>query len=310
MAITVFLLVLLVCGAFGQSCPSCCSRSAECTPCGSGIHCYDQAVICYDFCLADICDNNEAWVPGCQSSFCPAFETCKPALGACESFSSSPANAYLDPHFTGLNGHKYDFQGEPGKVFALISDRNVQVNARFVRYNGETVMGDVCIRFCDSTVTLSANIVTEAGPRTENLAIAKQKGNWTSVTAGLWTLKVEPYVRNGSEFHNLQDVVLHNTLLASPVHGVLGVTAPASPLQALNVTLLQPKPSHCQARHEGGCEVPGKWPEYEVEDGDTDLCSTRFKYSKFSPASCMALSTSKRGAHRSLLQKAEAYILP
>lgn len=39
-----------------------------------------------------------------------------------------------DPHLTGAHGTKYDFSGVPGKSFALISDRNIQINMNMVGY--------------------------------------------------------------------------------------------------------------------------------------------------------------------------------
>lgn len=42
-----------------------------------------------------------------------------------------------DPHLTGAHGTKYDFNGIPGKSFALISDRTLQINMEMVGYYDE-----------------------------------------------------------------------------------------------------------------------------------------------------------------------------
>ncbi len=52
-----------------------------------------------------------------------------------------------DPHFVGADGGKYDVQGEAGKTYNILSDKGLQVNARFDEFNGVgsgmTVMGGV-----------------------------------------------------------------------------------------------------------------------------------------------------------------------
>lgn len=49
-----------------------------------------------------------------------------------------------DPHFVGLNGTHFEFQGIPGNVFNLLSDARIQVNALFSRYSDyATVMAQI-----------------------------------------------------------------------------------------------------------------------------------------------------------------------
>ncbi len=53
-----------------------------------------------------------------------------------------------DPHFVGAEGGKYDVMGEPGKVYNILSDRGIQMNARFDSWKGQadaTIMSDVGI---------------------------------------------------------------------------------------------------------------------------------------------------------------------
>lgn len=51
-----------------------------------------------------------------------------------------------DPHFVGADGGKFDVQGEAGKTYNLLSDKNLQVNSTFVAgAPGTTYMGQVGI---------------------------------------------------------------------------------------------------------------------------------------------------------------------
>jgi len=212
----------------------------------------------------------------------------------------------------GLNGHKYNFQGEPGKVFALVSDKYVQINARFVNATakrskkGSTVIGDICVRYCDSRAVFGSDgMVKMVGGTSSNLIVHRHPNHTASVTAGYWTLQIESW-GHGKErsFHNLQNIGLHHRVLAGPVHGVLGVSAPRI-VHHVNGTTAK---KHCQPNNEGGCEVPGEWHEYEVVGG---LCSTQFKYSKFDSTQCANNASGfKRGqVEIVLMENAQNYIL-
>lgn len=57
-----------------------------------------------------------------------------------------------DPHFVCFEGGKYDVQGKAGKTYNIISDKTLQMNARFDEYTkekGATVMGAVGIKVGD-----------------------------------------------------------------------------------------------------------------------------------------------------------------
>ncbi len=45
-----------------------------------------------------------------------------------------------DPHFVGAHGEKYDVQGQAGHYYNLLSDKNLQVNAKFDTYAGDMNM--------------------------------------------------------------------------------------------------------------------------------------------------------------------------
>eukprot|EP00899_Mesostigma_viride_P022540 jgi/Mesvir1/3470/Mv11963-RA.1 len=47
-------------------------------------------------------------------------------------FDYASASVQSDPHFTTAAGNKFDFPGAPGQTFCIVSDKQVQVNARFM----------------------------------------------------------------------------------------------------------------------------------------------------------------------------------
>lgn len=50
-----------------------------------------------------------------------------------------------DPHFTGFNGHRFDYHGIPGHIFNLLSDAKIQVNSLFSSWkdSGSTIMEQI-----------------------------------------------------------------------------------------------------------------------------------------------------------------------
>eukprot|EP00899_Mesostigma_viride_P021924 jgi/Mesvir1/29733/Mv25440-RA.1 len=51
------------------------------------------------------------------------------------------ASAQSDPHFTTARGDKFDFNGEAGRSYCIVSDRQLQVNARFMGAAGGDKLG-------------------------------------------------------------------------------------------------------------------------------------------------------------------------
>lgn len=66
---------------------------------------------------------------------------------SCASPISGEARIWGDPHFEGADGGKYDVQGEAGKTYNLLSDKNFQMNGTFESWGsqGATVVGQVGI---------------------------------------------------------------------------------------------------------------------------------------------------------------------
>jgi hypothetical protein len=63
----------------------------------------------------------------------PAMTTPATTEVACDAAPevSGEGQGWGDPHFIGADGEKYDVQGEAGKFYNLLSDRDIQVNAKF-----------------------------------------------------------------------------------------------------------------------------------------------------------------------------------
>lgn len=74
-----------------------------------------------------------------------------------------------DPHFRGGDGGTYDVQGEPGKVYNLLSDSNLNFNGRFDAWGsgGATVVGETSLNVANlgrssfSTVTFTKDGVAK-----------------------------------------------------------------------------------------------------------------------------------------------------
>lgn len=166
-------------------------------------------------------------------------------------------NYWGDPHFVGFDGGKYDVQGEAGKVYNILSDQNIQYNARFETYwrdkqrqeNGQayaTVIGEVGIKVGDDQLRYSArdgqppsvNGQPLAKGQTVTMDAANPDGATTvayaddgtlSVTTPEYTIKLNPRSLGDPEkAHFNSDVSVNENGpfrdLVAP-HGLLGQTA-------------------------------------------------------------------------------------
>jgi len=192
-----------------------------------------------------------------------------------------------DPHFTGLDGSRYDYMANPNRVVALISDRAVQVNGLFVQKGNttKTYMGQVGIRVCNRTMRFFPNGTVVLGEGegvlsskisattalSEAFTVTRLMRNVVRIQAGSWRMTID---MNGRI--NIM-AISHLESNDTNVHGAFGITG--------HPDHRQHKKELCQPGNEGGCELPGKWQDYELPVG-TDLCSTEWTYKQFNTIQC------------------------
>jgi hypothetical protein len=187
-----------------------------------------------------------------------------------------------DPHFQGLNGHRFEFQGVSNKTFALISDPIMQFNSRFIpaRFK-HTFLGASCIRVCDDIVNLAPTAyVTVNG---KSLKVGREFNRPGRLTVRrTHKHEVELEVADRWKMHvrvaDHVDLVHVTPLFAwdEKTHGVLGHT-----LKPLDTAAVHQR---CNSRLEGGCDVEGAWTDYEVLDDD--ICSTKWTHAMFNQDAC------------------------
>ena len=84
--------------------------------------------------------------------------------------SSGNGQVWGDPHFEGDDGGLYDVQGEAGHIYSLLSDRDLQVNALFIPWEGQegsTMVGAIGATFGTDLVQAEFNGTTVNGTRME-----------------------------------------------------------------------------------------------------------------------------------------------
>lgn len=145
-----------------------------------------------------------------------------------------------DPHFIGQDGGKYDVQGEAGKSYNLLSDKNFQMNGRFDQYkntDGLTVVGQVGIAAGtdqievnkDGSVTVNGRALQPG----QSVTLADggsvsydANGGGVSIKSGEWETDIQFRNKgNGPTAHLNIDVRTDNAV-ADGVrpHGLLGQT--------------------------------------------------------------------------------------
>jgi len=191
-----------------------------------------------------------------------------------------------DPHFMGLDGVKYDFQGEPGKTFAIISDPSVEVNSVFTRtsFHNHTVLGDTCVHVCGHAVTMTPQQAVQIDGK--ELRFGSTFESSTITVSRPTAQRIEMTIPNRWNLRfsliksNIDDESMINLDHARPLyaygnrtHGVLGHTLKGQPL---------PK-SKCNLYAYGSCEVEGHFRDYEVVGG---VCSSTWAHSFFDVEHC------------------------
>ena len=102
-----------------------------------------------------------------------------------------------DPHFVGADGGRYDVQGKAGKTYNILSDKDLQVNAKFQAYGGggATTMGEIGVTMGQDQVQIDkAGKVTINGEAMEgNSALdgaITKSGKVVTVKSGEYQIKI------------------------------------------------------------------------------------------------------------------------
>ncbi|XP_010069539.2 uncharacterized protein LOC104456440 [Eucalyptus grandis] len=134
--------------------------------------CFAQNITCPQQCpsFKPADPTAKACVIDCNTPKCEA--TCKNRTANCNGVGS----ACGDPRFIGGDGIVFYFHGETNSHFALVSDQNLQINARFIgrrpegRKRDNTWIQALGLRFNRHTFTLSAKKVAHWDNKVDQLA--------------------------------------------------------------------------------------------------------------------------------------------
>ncbi|MEP3479015.1 MAG: Ig-like domain-containing protein, partial [Fuerstiella sp.] len=147
--------------------------------------------------------------------------------------SAGNGRIWGDPHFIGDDGGLYDVQGEAGKIYSLLSDQNLQVNALFIPWEihpGSTMMGAIGVTsgtdqiVGDLTGTTVNGVVLEAGQTVEiEAGTVSYDGEFTTITTGEYELEL--HRRDGWYDMNLDSLDPFQDNVAP--HGLWGLTVDA-----------------------------------------------------------------------------------
>ncbi|MDX2084316.1 MAG: hypothetical protein SFZ03_02885 [Candidatus Melainabacteria bacterium] len=147
------------------------------------------------------------------------------------------ANITGDPHFAEFDGGQFDFQGQAGNVYNLLSDQNFNLNGQFVAFGGQgaTVVGEAGLRLGPDQIHLSANnplptINQQAMEVGRLYQLADGTALWDNgelvVTSNEYGLTITPRTHATANYLdlavNLTDAGPYSDFVAP--HGLLGVT--------------------------------------------------------------------------------------
>jgi len=184
-----------------------------------------------------------------------------------------------DPHFHGLDGVHYDFQGRPGETFAIISDPTLELNTNFIQsIHGTTVLGNTCARVCDHTLTMTPEkmvyvdgVELREGKtfNASNLIVDRIDRSYVTVLIpNRWNMRFHMFTESDVGDHINIDYAVPLYNYDGKTHGVLGHTMSGKPVP----------PEKCNIFNEGSCEVLGSFKDYEVKG---DICSSEWTFTQF-----------------------------
>ena len=142
------------------------------------------------------------------------------------------ARVWGDPHFVGAEGGKFDVQGEDGKIYNILSDKDIQINSEFKAWGGggATVMGEMGLTLGNDTVSFNADgeltVNGEAQGDGSYLdgAVTKE-GNQVQVNFGEYELTIDSVKNSRGNYMNIaygsENVAADGVM----PHGIWGQTA-------------------------------------------------------------------------------------
>lgn len=206
-----------------------------------------------------------------------------------------------DPHFVGFDGSRYDFQGEPGSIFNLITDTHVQVNAKFVTspIDHKTYMGELGVTLGEDNVVVSAQSVAMNGKRIGVGTQQLSKGGFVVVSNDKVMIMAYGFSFSISTSYTKRvahlDFVVTTTDFINP-HGLLGQTA--------QYIVKGAKPSPVKVPHHNFNSVgfiDGSAVDYLVSDG---ILGTAFKFNRFDRDADRKNAKSRAPAHEMIVGSA------
>jgi len=237
--------------------------------------------------------------PTCNQQ-CHQDSDCNPS-GECRVCAFNPLQGHLtcqptgsvrdDPHFVGFNGKQFEFVGEPHKIFALISEPQLELLSEFAPWNplknrafNGTVMSSLALSHCDDKLVMYGNrtilmngnaILADTSAEFDSMDIATftgPSGVTVKVSVGeRWTFEFQMVgwmniVRSVPHFDRSQEI-----------RGVLGYGWNNS---------THVESSDCLAKTKSGeCTVPGKISDYTT-NRSTGVAHAVWKHSIFNASSC------------------------
>ncbi len=189
-----------------------------------------------------------------------------------------------DPHLVGFDGEKYDVMGQPGKIYNMLSDQNVQYNTKFDAWgnDGATIISEAAMQVGQDRVLYdrSGNAPTVNGVALEkgktvqlsDKGSATWDGSQLVVNTGEYTIDLKT-VENAQGNYLDSNVTINQggpfSDFVAP-HGLLGQTADG--VAGAHVGDL----GQDQGK-QGGTVIDGTVADYEV----ADLWNNNFKFNRF-----------------------------
>lgn len=200
-----------------------------------------------------------------------------------------------DPHFMSFRGEKFDFHGEPNKIYNLYSDKDIQINSLFFYWETSgadhwTAMAEIGIKFgnlkikvdsVSQTVTINDVVVTNVGFDYGFVTTVDQlpeKYEKVKDHEGFGTFIKGVMIR----IFNYEIFVTFSTDHVNPVYLNLMMDIKSDALDAHGVvgqTAMYKGEPRVSTGKDGAGIVEGACKDYEV----SDLFADDFKFNKWTP---------------------------